>query len=102
MKNPKVSVVIPTYNRAGTVPRAIESVLAQTFTDLEVIVVDDGSSDDTGKVLGERFGERIRYFAQVNQGASIARNRGIEEARGEWIAFLTATISGKKKSWNGN
>ncbi|MGA7301658.1 MAG: glycosyltransferase family A protein, partial [Candidatus Sulfotelmatobacter sp.] len=88
MKNPKVSVVIPTYNRAGTVPRAIESVLAQTFTDLEVIVVDDGSSDDTGKVLGEMFGERIRYFAQVNQGASIARNRGIEEARGEWIAFL--------------
>ena len=88
MKNPKVSVVIPTYNRAGTVPRAIESVLGQTFTDIEVVVVDDGSSDDTGKVLAEMFGERIRYFAQVNQGASIARNRGIEEARGEWIAFL--------------
>ena len=88
MKNPKVSVVIPTYNRAGTVPRAIESVLAQTFTDLEVVVVDDGSSDDTGKVLAEMFGDRIRYLAQVNQGASIARNRGIEEARGEWIAFL--------------
>ena len=86
--NPKVSVVIPTYNRATTVPRAIESVLAQTVTDLEVIVVDDGSSDDTGKVLGEMFGDRIRYYAQVNQGASVARNRGVEEARGEWIAFL--------------
>jgi glycosyltransferase involved in cell wall biosynthesis len=88
MKNPKVSVVIPTYNRAGTVPRAIESVLAQTVDDLEVIVVDDGSSDDTGRVLGEMFGDRIRYFAQANLGASVARNRGVEEARGEWIAFL--------------
>jgi glycosyltransferase involved in cell wall biosynthesis len=85
---PKVTVVIPTYNRLGIVPRAIESVLAQTVTDLEVIVVDDGSSDDTAKGLAERFGDRIRYFAQVNQGASVARNRGIEEARGEWIAFL--------------
>lgn len=88
MTNPKVSVVIPTYNRAGTVPRAIESVLAQTVTDLEVIVVDDGSSDDTGKALGDLFGDRIRYFAQTNQGASVARNKGVEEARGEWIAFL--------------
>jgi glycosyltransferase involved in cell wall biosynthesis len=86
--NPKVSVVIPTYNRAATVSRAIESVLAQTVTDLEVIVVDDGSSDDTGKALGEMFGDRIRYYAQTNQGASVARNRGVEEARGEWIAFL--------------
>jgi len=85
---PKVSVVIPTYNRAATVPRAIESVLAQTVTDLEVIVVDDGSSDDTGKVLGEMFGDRIRYYVQANQGASVARNKGVEEARGEWIAFL--------------
>jgi glycosyltransferase involved in cell wall biosynthesis len=86
--NPKVSVVIPTYNRATTVPRAIESVLAQTVTDLEVIVVDDGSSDDTEKVLGQRFGDRIRYYPQANQGASVARNRGVEQARGEWIAFL--------------
>ena len=86
--NPKVSVVIPTYNRAAKVPNAIESVLAQTVPDLEVIVVDDGSSDDTGKILGEVFGDRIRYFAQANQGASAARNKGISETRGEWIAFL--------------
>jgi glycosyltransferase involved in cell wall biosynthesis len=86
--NPKVSVVVPTYNRATTVPRAIESVLAQTVTDLEIIVVDDGSSDDTGKILGESFGHRIRYYAQTNQGASVARNKGVDEARGEWIAFL--------------
>jgi glycosyltransferase involved in cell wall biosynthesis len=86
--NPKVSVVIPTHNRADKVPKTIESVLAQTFSDLEVIVVDDGSSDDTARVLGEVFGNRIRYFPQANQGASMARNKGIAEARGEWIAFL--------------
>lgn len=86
--NPKISVVIPTYNRAAKVQGAIESVLAQTYSDLEVIVVDDGSSDDTGRVLAEAFGDRIRYYAQANQGASVARNKGIAEARSEWIAFL--------------
>jgi glycosyltransferase involved in cell wall biosynthesis len=87
-ENPKVSVIIPTYNRAAKVRDTIESVLAQTVTDLEVIVVDDGSSDGTGKILEETFGDRIRYYAQANQGASVARNKGVEEARGEWIAFL--------------
>jgi glycosyltransferase involved in cell wall biosynthesis len=85
---PKVSVIIPTYNRASRVRDTIESVLTQTVTDLEVIVVDDGSSDGTGKILEETFGDRIRYYAQANQGASVARNKGVEEARGEWIAFL--------------
>ena len=88
LMNPKVSVIIPTYNRAAKVRNAIASVLAQTFSDLEVIVVDDGSSDDTGQILGESFGDRIRYYAQANQGVSVARNKGIAEARGEWIAFL--------------
>jgi glycosyltransferase involved in cell wall biosynthesis len=86
--NPKVSVVIPTYNRLAQVRKCIESVLAQTVTDLEVIVVDDGSSDDTGKVLEGIYGDRIRYYFQTNQGVSVARNKGIAEARGEWIAFL--------------
>jgi glycosyltransferase involved in cell wall biosynthesis len=86
--NPKVSVVIPTYERAGKVQGAIESVLAQTFSDLEVIVVDDGSLDGTGQILHETFGDRIRYYFQPNQGASVARNRGVAEARGEWVAFL--------------
>jgi glycosyltransferase involved in cell wall biosynthesis len=86
--NPRVSVVIPTYNRADKVGKAIESVLVQTVTDLEVIVVDDGSSDNTGEVLKAAYGDRIRYYFQSNQGASVARNRGVEEARGEWIAFL--------------
>ena len=86
--NPKVSVVIPTYNRAEKVQKAITSVLVQTFTDIEIVVVDDGSSDDTGQILKKTFGDRIRYFYQSNQGVSATRNRGIAEARGEWIAFL--------------
>ena len=86
--NPKVSVLIPTYNREVQVQNAIESALAQTVSDLEVIVVDDGSSDDTGKILEEIYGDRIRYYAQPNQGVPVARNKGIAEARGEWIAFL--------------
>jgi len=86
--NPRVSVIIPTYDRATKVTKGIASVLDQTYSDLEVIVVDDGSSDGTGKILGEMFGDRIRYFAQANQGVSVARNKGIAEARGEWIAFL--------------
>jgi glycosyltransferase involved in cell wall biosynthesis len=85
---PRVSVIIPTYNRAIKVRSSIQSVLRQTFSDLEVIVVDDGSSDGTGKVLGEIYGDRIRYYFQVNHGVSVARNKGIQEARGEWIAFL--------------
>ena len=87
-ENPKVSVVIPTYNRADKAGKTIESVLAQTITDLEVIVVDDGSSDGTEQVLKAAFGDRIRYHFQVNQGVSAARNKGIAEARGTWIAFL--------------
>ena len=85
---PKISVIIPSYNRAAMVQSAIESVLAQTFSDLEVIVVDDESSDGTGQILGEIFGDRIRYYSQANQGVSVARNKGIAEARGHWIAFL--------------
>jgi glycosyltransferase involved in cell wall biosynthesis len=95
--NPKVSVVIPTYNRATKVRGAVESVLAQTFSDLEVIVVDDGSGDDTGKILATTFADRIRYCAQANQGASVARNKGIAEARGEWIAFLDSDDQWEKE-----
>ncbi|HWH61579.1 MAG TPA: glycosyltransferase [Terriglobales bacterium] len=85
---PRISAIIPTYNRAVKVQGAIDSVLAQTFTDFEVVVVDDGSSDGTCEVLRAKYGDSIRYFAQPNQGISGARNRGITEARGEWIAFL--------------
>lgn len=87
MPRPLVSVVIPTYNRAGCVCDAIDSVLAQSYSDLEIIVVDDGSTDETRQLL-VRYGDKIRYFYQENAGVSSARNRGIKEALGEWIAFL--------------
>jgi glycosyltransferase involved in cell wall biosynthesis len=84
---PLVSVVIPTFNRAGLVVNAIESVFAQTFKDYEVVVVDDGSTDNTREAL-EPYGRRIRYFYQTNRGASAAQNKGIELATGEWISIL--------------
>ena len=83
-----VSVIIPTYNRAHLVTGAIESVLAQTFTDYEIIVVDDGSTDATGEVLSQRYGDRIRYLYQANAGRSVTRNRGVDLAKGEYVAFL--------------
>jgi glycosyltransferase involved in cell wall biosynthesis len=82
-----VSVVIPAYNAARFIGGAIESVLAQTYADYEVIVVDDGSRDQTADVVSG-FGQRVRLIAQANAGASAARNRGVREAAGSWIAFL--------------
>lgn len=87
--SPVVSVVIPTYNRAQSVCRAIDSVLTQDHTDLEVIVVDDASTDDTAQVVRQIPDDRIRLVEQpVNQGVSAARNRGIAEARAPLIALL--------------
>lgn len=87
MSDGLVSVVIPTYNRAALCRRAVESVLAQTYRDLEVIVVDDGSRDETRDVL-RAFGPPVRYLRQENAGVSAARNRGLAEARGSFIALL--------------
>jgi glycosyltransferase involved in cell wall biosynthesis len=81
-----VTAVIPTYNRAEFLPEAIASILSQTRPVDEIIVIDDGSSDDTEAVLA-RYPE-VRLIRQENQGAAAARNRGIEAARSEWIAFL--------------
>lgn len=87
-QNPKVSVVIPTYNRAHLLPRAIQSVLDQTYQDLEIIIVDDGSRDNTERVIKNFKDERIRYIQHnQNKGASAARNTGIRESRGKYIAF---------------
>jgi glycosyltransferase involved in cell wall biosynthesis len=84
-----VSVVTPTYNRARFLPDAVASVLAQTYADLELIVVDDGSVDDTRTVLEPFLADgRVRYFYQKNQGQSHARNHAIEHATGDFIAFL--------------
>lgn len=84
---PKVSVIIPTYNRAKYVKEAIDSVLAQTFQDFEIIVVDDGSIDGTGELL-KNYNGKIRYIYQTNKGLPAARNTGIRAAKGEYIAFL--------------
>jgi glycosyltransferase involved in cell wall biosynthesis len=83
----KISVVIPTHNRISTLPRALDSVLAQTMQAHEVIVVDDGSEDDTATLIAREYSE-CRYFYQPNQGVSSARNLGIASAKGEWIALL--------------
>jgi glycosyltransferase involved in cell wall biosynthesis len=86
-KGPLVSAIIPTYNRAHIVCDAVESVLAQTYAPVEVIVVDDGSTDETLARL-KRFGNRIRVIPQANAGPAAARNRGIADSRGELISFL--------------
>lgn len=86
---PAVSVVIPTYNGAKYVGEAVDSVLAQSFHDIEVLVIDDGSTDETESVIS-RFGPAARYIRQENGGVSVARNRGIQESTGRYVAFLDA------------
>jgi glycosyltransferase involved in cell wall biosynthesis len=85
----RVSAIVPVYNGAATVADAIRSALAQTFSALEIIVVDDGSTDSTPAVL-EQFGDRIRVIRQSNAGSSAARNQGAAAAAGEYLAFLDA------------
>jgi glycosyltransferase involved in cell wall biosynthesis len=87
--NPLVSVVIPAHNAAGTVVAAVDSALAQTRSNLEILVVDDGSTDGTSDVL-RGYGDRIRVLPQEAKGPSCARNRAAQLARGEWLAFLDA------------
>lgn len=89
MSRPTFSVVIPAFNAAGTINRAIDSVLAQTYPVADIIVVDDGSVDATGAKVA-KYGERIRYMFQANGGVSAARNAGARAAGGDWLAFLDA------------
>lgn len=87
--NPLVSVIIPTYNVEKYIEKAIQSVLDQTYPNIEIIVVDDGSTDHTVDVVRSFHDERIKLFInERNMGPSYSRNRGIKEAKGEWIAFL--------------
>lgn len=85
-KLPLVSIVIPTYNRAGVICRTVDNVLEQTYPNTEIIIVDDGSKDDTVERL-KKYGERIRVIRQANAGPAAARNRGIEAARGKFVAL---------------
>ena len=89
MRPPSISVIIPVYNGGLTIRRAIQSVLSQTYPAHELIVVDDGSIDDTAAAVSE-FGDRTRYIHQPNAGVSAARNAGAQAATGDWLAFLDA------------
>jgi GT2 family glycosyltransferase len=84
---PLVSVIIPTYNRWPLVGAAVESVLAQSFKDFELIVIDDGSTDGTAQKLG-KYGTCLRLYSQMRSGVSAARNLGVKKARGRYLAFL--------------
>jgi glycosyltransferase involved in cell wall biosynthesis len=89
MATPLVSVIVPTYNRADLVSRAIESVLDQTYDNFELLVVDDASTDDTETIVRSYDDERVTYFChQKNRRVSAARNTGIEQASGQYLAFL--------------
>jgi GT2 family glycosyltransferase len=85
----KISVVVPAYNAAATLAATLDSLLAQTEPAVEIIVVDDGSKDDTRGVLA-RYGGRVKGILQTNSGVSAARNRGVAESSGEWVAFCDA------------
>ncbi len=85
--NEKISVIIPVFNRSALIRRAVDSVLSQSLPPDEIIVVDDGSTDDTLRIL-KNYERKIKIIAQKNRGVSTARNAGIREAKGDWVALL--------------
>ena len=90
MTDTKISIVIPVFNASQYIAETVESVISQTYTNWELILVNDGSLDDSGVICDRLSGkdERIRVFHQENSGVSTARNKGIELAKGEWIVFI--------------
>lgn len=89
MSNPKISVIVPVYNVEKYLRRCVDSILAQTFTDFELLLIDDGSTDKSGEICDEygRIDGRVRVFHQENGGVSKARNVGLDHAKGEWMTF---------------
>ena len=85
-----ISVIVPVYNTELYLHRCIDSILSQTFTDFELLLINDGSTDRSGEICDEYAGKdkRVRVFHKENGGVSSARNIGLDEARGEWIAFV--------------
>ena len=87
---PLVSVIMPCYNCADFIEESIISVLSQDYSEIELILIDDGSTDSTADVISTINDPRIRYFSQPNSGVSAARNNGLDQAKGEYIAFIDA------------
>ena len=90
MKYPLVSVIIPVYNSEKYIEQCVDSVLAQTWQNIEVIIIDDGSTDGSSDIVKKYESDRVKIFSQENKGASSARNRGLTEVKGEFIQFLDA------------
>lgn len=81
-------MIIPTYNRVNTLRRSIDSILSQLYTEYEILIVDDGSTDSTKRLISNEYEDTVRYFSIQHSGVSKARNTGIENANGEWVSFL--------------
>ena len=90
-----ISIITPTYNRAHLLPRMVNSVLNQTFKDWELIIVDDGSTDDTSQIVQNFKDSRIKYFPKENSGATASRNLGVNKAQGDYIIFLDSDDEAK-------
>lgn len=96
-----ISIVIPLYNKAHTIVHTLNAVFKQEYQDFEVIIVDDGSTDNGVGIIQQHFHDnRIRIFHQENQGVSVARNRGVEEARCEYVALLDGDRMASRLSEN--
>ena len=89
-KDINVSLIIPAYNAEATIARCIDSILGQTLNTIELIVIDDGSSDRTGEICASYRDDRLRYYRRVNGGVSSARNQGVSLASGEYVGFVDA------------